>query len=100
MPVTPEKKKEKFNKDVGDKYGRNKYTVHYVWIKIEEILGDGISGRSVEVWELAKTGRTMQPVNSCPDCKVKCLCSDGLRALGFSDLCSGSCSEVRELDTH
>lgn len=30
MPATPEKKKEKFNKDVGDKYGRNKYTLYIV----------------------------------------------------------------------
>lgn len=81
------KKKREIYKDVGNKYGRNKYTLLCVRIKTEEeILGDGISGRSVEVWELAKIGRTMQPMNSCSDCKIKHFCSDGSMALGFSDL--------------
>lgn len=51
MPVSPEKNKKSLIKMWG--IGMEEINTFYLWIKTEEeILGDGISGGSVEVWEL------------------------------------------------
>lgn len=90
MNVNILQKIETFNKDVGNGHGRNVYILHRVQIKAkEEILGDGISGRSVELWELLSYLKWIELCNlskAVPIAKSNTSAQMSSVVLGVSDL--------------
>lgn len=90
MNVNILRKIETLNKDVGDGHGRNVFILHQVQIKAkEEVLGDGISGRSVELWELLSYRKWIEPCNLStvvPMAKSNTSAQMSSVVLGVSDL--------------